>query len=163
MKNRIFRYNPSAMDVSSLQTIERKTLKNLLGKSKTKRRKLSKISDPSLPPFDERQEIIIDMLGQWLGILKTAERNLRDTMNRKNLFLHPELYRLAYFICLPDLLKLKRNIRLSNREDGLSSDRRIFEQARKIIRDSIRFISELMAKTRQEYGDTHTRGTRINA
>ncbi len=142
---RIFRFLPFLEKPKNLRTIGSRNLERILDRYGQKPPASRFVSHLRYPPLEKRRHIATEILRQWRRILHEQKRALIEAQGKKGkwdlLFQNRDFLSLGYFICLFDLLSLKRQKRTS-------PDMEILEQANVMLDAQLEFIDHLSLRAR---------------
>ena len=138
---RICRFMPSSEKPEVLRRIDGQGLEKILDNYSQK--PLVRRYDllPGYPSIEQRSSIALELLQQWHQILQAQKKTLQKEGKWNILFQNHKPLTLSYFICLFDLLSLKRQARSA-------SDKELVEQALVLIDTQLDFIESLLRRVR---------------
>jgi len=141
-RKRVYRYRPSGLKVENLEEIDEPAFKALIRSGKTDKERLYREPDPAMPTLPQRHRIARNLLREWFHTLTSAQRNIREQQTCRDIFLNRKIFDLSFFINLPDLLRLKRDARVSTAP-------KVLEQARALLCQEKQFLTGLLEKIGQ--------------
>jgi hypothetical protein len=138
---RIFRFMPCLQKPQNLRAIDRNMLERILDEYDPKPPAESFVSYAGYPSLEQRRQIAVDILLQWSRILQRQKKAVSKERKWDLLFRNREFLSLGYFMCLFDLLSLKRQSRTNPGRD-------ILEQAMALLDAQLEFIDALLLRVR---------------
>ncbi len=164
LAERIYRFMPFSEKPELLQRINGKSLEKILDSYGQKPPVKAYNLHPDYPSFEQRRSIALDILQKWHQILQVQKKMLQEEGKWNILFQNNRSLAFSYFICLFDLLSLKRQARSASNKtasDKLASDKELVEQAVVIADTQLDFTESLLRRVtllNQQHIDARSSG-----